>query len=74
MTSGPNILADKLRAELADLRATRGQATTRKQRSVINKRLHLLEHVLRWFESRAGFVRDPAHRSGGSEPALKETI
>lgn len=62
MTSGPNLLADKLRAELTDLRAARDQATTRKQRSVINKRLHLLGHVLRWFESRAGYTIDHTSR------------
>jgi hypothetical protein len=55
--SGPNGLADKLRDDLDELGAELEVAPSRAERSRINKRMHLLKQLLRWCESRTGYVR-----------------
>ena len=56
--TGPNSMADKLRDDLDDLGAKLEVATRRAERSRINKRMHQLKELLRWCESRAGYVRE----------------
>jgi hypothetical protein len=50
-------LADKLRDDLDDLGAELEVATKRADRSRITKRVRLVKELLRWCESRAGYVR-----------------
>ncbi len=58
--SGPNAIADKLRDELDALGAKIEVATSRAERSRINKRMHLLKGLVQWCETRAGYVRSGA--------------
>jgi hypothetical protein len=56
MPGGPNALADKLRDELDDLGAELEVATSKAERSRINKRMHLLKGLLEWCVTRAGYI------------------
>ena len=57
MTSGPNRLADMCRDRLDDIAAEldSGEAD-RARRSLLNKEAHRLKDLLRWGETRAGYV------------------
>lgn len=47
--------ADECRARIQRAQAELANANTRKQRSDINKRIHMLEGMEQWFRSRAGY-------------------
>jgi hypothetical protein len=55
------MIADKIRDELDDIAAELdGGDAPRSRRSMLNKRAHALKEMLRWCETRAGYVRDAA--------------
>lgn len=55
--TGPSLLADKLRDDLDDIASELDCGElTRARRSELNKQAHRLKDMLRWFESRAGYV------------------
>lgn len=57
MSGGPNAMADKIRDELDDIAAELdGGAASRSRRSELNKRAHSLKGLLRWCETRAGYI------------------
>jgi hypothetical protein len=57
MPSGPNALADRLRDDLDDIASELdGGGVPRSRRSELNKRAHRLKDLLRWCETRAGYV------------------
>lgn len=58
MKSGPNRIADKLRDDLDEANAALEVETRRAERSALNKRIHRLKDLLRWCETRAGYVAD----------------
>lgn len=55
--SGPNRLADRLRDDLDDIAAELdGGGISRARRSQLNKAAHRTKDLLRWCETRAGYV------------------
>ena len=57
MISGPNRMANELRDVIDDANAELEVCTERAKRSELNKRVHRCKWMLRWCETRAGYVR-----------------
>jgi len=57
--SGPNAIADTIRDELDDIAARLDSAElSREERRPLNKRAHVLKGLLKWCESRAGYIEN----------------
>jgi hypothetical protein len=56
--SGPNAIADKLRDRLDDLNAELEVVRYRRDRKPINREIAKIGELLRWCETRAGYVPD----------------
>jgi hypothetical protein len=63
MTSGPNRLADRLRDGIEDANAELEDCRDRNRRSELNKEVHRMKGLLRWCETRAGYVCEEADRT-----------
>ena len=57
MTGGPNGLADVIRDKLNDIAARLEVCTERQERKTLNKHAHMLKRMLRFCETRAGYVK-----------------
>lgn len=63
MTSGPNRLADSIRDQLDSIAAELdGGDLPRIRRSALNKQAHRLKGLLRWCETRAGYLVPASER------------
>jgi hypothetical protein len=47
--------ADECRAEIGAAQAEKAAASTRAARKELNRRIHMLENMEKWFRSRAGY-------------------
>lgn len=57
MTGGPNRVADAIRDQLDEIASELDSGDVpRPRRSELNKRAHSLKDLLRWCETRAGYV------------------
>ena len=56
MTRGPNGLADVIHDKLDDIAAEMEICEDRRERKALNKHAHMLKRMLRFFETRAGYV------------------
>lgn len=55
--SGPNLVADAVRDDLDNIASELdGGDVPRARRSELNKRAHRLKDLLRWLETRSGYV------------------
>jgi hypothetical protein len=48
--------ADECRAQIEAAQAEKAEAPTRAARKELNRRIHMLEDMEKWFRSRAGYV------------------
>lgn len=57
LSSGPNRLARQLRDDLDQANVELEDWPDRARRRELNKRVHRIKEMLRWCETRAGYVR-----------------
>lgn len=57
MSGGPNGMAIVCRDKLAEIKAELEACTDKDQRKALNKHAHLLRRLIRFCETRAGYVK-----------------
>lgn len=53
---GPDGMAMKCRARLANLKERKAACRTRAERRSVNRQIHMVQDLLNWCETRAGYT------------------